>query len=83
MPDLNTPEHRMRDLPGGFLDQMRAREKRRYGGAGAQPPNDPPHDPFSWKPAPLPPRPRRPAGSIALDEPDTPTRPCNRALTRR
>ena len=29
-----------------------------------------PHDPFAWKPAPLRPRPRRPAGSVAVAEPE-------------
>jgi len=29
-----------------------------------------PHDPFAWKPAALKPRPRRPAGSVAVAEPD-------------
>jgi hypothetical protein len=34
------------------------------------PPPAAPHDPFAWKPAPLRPRPRRPAGGVALAEPD-------------
>jgi hypothetical protein len=50
------------DLHGGFLDQLRQI---------AQPPsNDPPRDPFAWTLAPLKPRPRHPAGTIAFDEPD-------------
>jgi hypothetical protein len=50
------------DLPGGLLDQLRKIEQ--------PPPNDPPGDPFAWKPAPVQRRPRSPADSIALDEPD-------------
>jgi hypothetical protein len=51
-----------RDLPGGLLDRLRK--------IAEPPPNDPPGDSFAWKPAPMPPRPRSPADSIALDEPD-------------
>jgi len=29
-----------------------------------------PQDPFVWSPAPVTPRPRRPAGSVAVAEPD-------------
>jgi len=29
-----------------------------------------PHDPFAWRLAPLRPKPRRPAGSVAIAEPD-------------
>lgn len=52
----------LQDLPGGLLDQLRQ--------IAEPPPNDPPNDPFAWKPAPTAPRPYYPAGSVALAELD-------------
>jgi len=58
MGKFTNPKRLRRSLLGRLLQLLRRNP----------PPS--PRDPFAWKSAPLKPRPRRPAGSVAVAEPD-------------